>query len=112
MPGDGRDVHGLPGVGCPDREVLHWFACALSFCPYEVSCKCSTHVLRKTSLVFRCRDCLGSGTGWTGMGRLNGSGHLKDALDESVQTQSAFGVAWCRMTAQSGSRIATCHEYL
>ena len=37
--------------------------------------------LRKTSLVFRCRDCLGSGTGWTGMGRLNGSGHLKDALD-------------------------------
>mmetsp|Transcript_44741 Transcript_44741/g.104243 ORF Transcript_44741/g.104243 Transcript_44741/m.104243 type:complete len:303 (-) Transcript_44741:95-1003(-) len=32
----------------------------------------------KTSLVFRCRDCLGSGTGWTGMGRLNGSGHLRD----------------------------------
>eukprot|EP00913_Durusdinium_trenchii_P000733 g684.t1 len=28
----------------------------------------------KTSLVFRCRDCLGTGTGWTGMGRMNGSG--------------------------------------
>jgi len=32
----------------------------------------------KTSLVFRCRDCLGTGTGWTGMGRMNGSGHLRE----------------------------------
>ncbi|CAJ1335804.1 unnamed protein product [Effrenium voratum] len=32
----------------------------------------------KTSLVFRCRDSLGTGTGWTGMGRMNGSGHLRD----------------------------------
>eukprot|EP00438_Fugacium_kawagutii_P033363 Skav231024 [mRNA] locus=scaffold1869:122323:127205:- [translate_table: standard] len=40
--------------------------------------------LRKTSLVFRCRDCLGTGTGWTGMGRMNGSGHLRESSFQNV----------------------------
>lgn len=47
---------------------------------------------RKTSLVFRCRDCLGTGTGWTGMGRMNGSGHLRDA--RLVQQEIDFACKW------------------
>ena len=95
-PGDGRGTAGKTagnqgGVGrlvCNRLVVV----CLVFWRKFGNTSPCWQLVgWRKTSLVFRCRDCLGTGTGWTGMGRMNGSGHLRAACLDPLSWQPLLG---------------------